>query len=461
VDASVLEWCKRLVACRSVTNEGTREIIELCARELLAPRAIQAQLLPSANEGAAHVNLIARIKGRESDAAPLVFNTHLDTVPPGDLSLWSECGGDPFAPAVKDGRIYGLGAADTKLDFIAKVFALSATPPPRRDVYLVATFGEEHGMVGAREMAEAGILPHGGLAFVGEASHLQVITAHKGFMVFDLSLHFTPEKLAEPAKAERIVVTGKSAHSSTPALGRNALRIALEHVRDNPMMRVVTIAGGDAVNKVPSRCEMIVTGVTAEMLSGASAITNDNAASADEVIPYEILAVLLRFIEELQQFTDKAGLPEPDYAAPALTCNPGVLRTEGDRLKLEFELRPPPAMALGEVRAGVRRVLAEIDQEFSGLSAELTERRANPGFRSRLDSATVELAMGALAAAGLPLDLGVKAGCTEAGIYAAAGLHPVVFGPGVATGVIHAPNEYNLIADVEGALRFYTQLLAL
>ena len=32
-------------------------------------------------------------------------------------------------------------------------------------------------MGGAREMTEAGLLPRGGLAFVGEASHLQVITA--------------------------------------------------------------------------------------------------------------------------------------------------------------------------------------------------------------------------------------------------------------------------------------------
>jgi len=460
VDDSVLEWCKRLVACRSVTNEGTREIVELCARELLAPRGLGAQLLPSASEGGEHVNLIARIKGRESDATPLVFNTHLDTVPAGELSLWTECGGDPFAPVVKEGRIYGLGAADTKLDFIAKAFALTATPSPRRDVYLVATFGEEHGMVGAREMADSGMLPRNGLAFVGEASHLQVITAHKGFVVYDLALGFTPQKLAEPAKAERIVIEGKSAHSSTPALGRNAIRIALESVWDNPRMQVATIAGGDAVNKVPSRCEMIVAGGTAGTAADASQAKIANGAEIDEVIPRETLMVLLRFIQELQQFTDKAGQPEPDYAAPTLTCNPGVLRTDGDRLKLEFELRPPPSMAVDEVRDGVRRVLTKIEKDLN-VSAELTERRANPGFRSPLDSTTVELAMGALAAAALPLDVGVKAGCTEAGIYAAAGLHPVVFGPGIATGIIHAPNEYNLIADIEGAIRFYTQLLAL
>ena len=462
MDASVLEWCKRLVACRSVTSEGTREIIELCVQELLAPLGIESQLLPSVNEGAAQVNLIARIKGRESDAAPLVLNTHLDTVPPGDLSLWSECEGDPFKPVVKDGRrIYGLGAADTKLDFVAKVFALSATPVPRRDVYLAATFGEEHGMVGAREMAETGILPRGGLAFVGEASHLQVITAHKGFMVFELTLRFTPQRLAQPAKAERIIFNGRSAHSSTPALGSNAIRMALEALSNDPALQVATIAGGDAVNKVPSRCEMIVASVGAGMVPEASRVANDDAATADEVIPRETLAGLLRFIEELQQFTDTAGQAESDYASPTLTCNPGVLRTEGDRLKLEFELRPPPAMALDEVRLGLRLVAEKIEKKLGGVNMELNERRANPGFRSPLDSATVELAMGALSAASLPLDAGVKAGCTEAGIYAAAGLRPVVFGPGIATGIIHAPNEYNLLADIEGAIRFYTQLLAL
>ncbi|HEX4211008.1 MAG TPA: M20/M25/M40 family metallo-hydrolase [Candidatus Binataceae bacterium] len=459
VDASVLEWCKRLIACSSVTNEGTRKIVDLCARELLAPRGIEASLLPSVSEGSEHVNLIARIKGRESNVAPLVLNTHLDTVPPGDLPFWSACEGDPFAPVVKDGRIYGLGAADTKLDFIAKVFALSATTPPRREVYLVATFGEEHGMVGAREMAAAALLPRGGLAFVGEASHLQVITAHKGFMVFELTLPFTPQKLAQPVKLEGVVFTGKSAHSSTPALGRNAIRLALESVHDNPAMQVAAIAGGDAVNKVPSRCEMTVAGLAASALAGAS----PKAAAAETVkaIPRETLMALLQFIKELQQFTDNAAPPEPDYAAPALTCNPGVLRSQDDRLKLEFELRPPPAMPLDEVRTGVRWVLAGIEKMLSGAGVELTELRANPGFRSPLDSATVELAMAALAAAALPLDTGVKAGCTEAGIYAAAGLRPVVFGPGIATGVIHAPNEYNLIEDVEGAIRFYSQLLIL
>jgi acetylornithine deacetylase/succinyl-diaminopimelate desuccinylase-like protein len=67
--------------------------------------------------------------------------------------------------------------------------------------------------------------------------------------------------------------------------------------------------------------------------------------------------------------------------------------------------------------------------------------------------------MAAMARAGLPLETGVKAGCTEAGVYAAAGLKPVVIGPGPSVGVIHAPNEYNLLTEVDAAVRFYRALL--
>jgi acetylornithine deacetylase/succinyl-diaminopimelate desuccinylase-like protein len=104
-------------------------------------------------------------------------------------------------------------------------------------------------------------------------------------------------------------------------------------------------------------------------------------------------------------------------------------------------------------------VVEEISRTAVGMSVTLGEKRANPGFRAAAASETVEIAMGALAGAGLALSSGVKSGCTEAGIYAAAGLAPVVIGPGPSTGVIHAPNEYNFLSDVEGAVRFYRALL--
>jgi acetylornithine deacetylase/succinyl-diaminopimelate desuccinylase-like protein len=459
MEENVLSWCKRLIGCPSVTSEGTRAIAEMCARDLLSPRGIKARLLPSAIEGDSQVNLIATIKGSDSTVAPLVLNTHLDTVPPGDNALWTECGGNPFDATISAERIYGLGAADTKLDFIAKVMAI-AYGTPRRDVFLVGTFGEEHGLVGAKEIAQAGLLPHGALAFVGEPSRLEVITAHKGLMVFELTVRFEPQRLdSVQAVCSRTIFEGRSAHSSTPALGRNAIRSALNELAATPGTRVLSITGGDAVNKVPARCEVVIAGDTAPIAGAVQA--EGTGSTLREVIPLQAIAVLARFVAALQDFADRTGPPESDYAPPTLTCNPGKIRSAPGSVTLEFELRPPPALALDVVRRDLAQI---VDDEFSSLAEvgiEVVERRANPGFRSALEDETVEVAMAALARAGLPLESGVKAGCTEAGIYAAAGLKPVVFGPGPSTGVIHAPNEYNLIRDVDGAIRFYRELLQL
>jgi acetylornithine deacetylase/succinyl-diaminopimelate desuccinylase-like protein len=460
MDAALLDWCRRLIACRSVTHEGTRQIAALCAAEMLAPAGITARLIPSAREGGEQVNLVAAIRGHDPSQRPIVLNTHLDTVPPGAPELWTACGGDPFSARIDGDRVYGLGAADTKLDLAAKVFALGAVGAPRRDVYLVGTFGEEHGLTGAKEIVEAAILPAGAMVFVGEPSRMEVVTAHKGLMMFELTLGFTPLRVDEPMQVRRLRFAGKAAHSSTPALGVNAIEIALEAMAINLKHNLVAIAGGTAVNVVPARCDVVAaTDAALDIpIGGAIESVSVNQPIA-EVVPFEVVTTMLRFTTALRTYADRGGGDEPDYAPPTLTCNPGVIRSEPGSMKLEFELRPPPGLALDEVRAGVARVAAEISRSAAGVSVKLSEKRANPGFRARAASATVEQAMGALANAGLELKSGVKAGCTEAGIYATAGLEPVVIGPGPSTGVIHAPNEYNFLSDVEAAVRFYRALL--
>ena len=443
-----------------MTAEGTRRIAELCATEMLAPAGIAARLIPSTHEGSDQVNLIATIRGRDSSLRPIVLNTHLDTVPPGAPELWTACGGDPFTARIDGDRIYGLGAADTKLDLAAKLFALMAVGAPRRDVYLVGTFGEEHGLTGAKEIVETALLPTGAMAFVGEPSRLEVVTAHKGLMMFEVKLGFTPLRVDEPMQARRLAFAGKAAHSSTPALGVNAIDVALKAAAINLKLNLAAISGGTAVNVVPARCDVVVaTDAALDFpVGGAVESTAVNSPIA-EIIPPEVVTTAIRFIAALRKYADSGGSDEPDYAAPTLTCNPGVIRSTSGSMTLEFELRPPPGLALDEVRAGVARVAGEISRTAVGVSVGLGEKRANPGFRAAAASETVEIAMGALAGAGIALNSGVKSGCTEAGIYAAAGLEPVVIGPGPSTGVIHAPNEYNFLSDIEAAVRFYRALL--
>jgi len=204
---------------------------------------------------------------------------------------------------------------------------------------------------------------------------------------------------------------------------------------------------------------VVATEAALDPLVGGAIEATDFDRSVADIIPPEVVTTTIRFIAALRKYADSGGSAESDYAPPTLTCNPGVIRSASGSMTLEFELRPPPGLALDDVRTGVARVVEEISRTAAGVSVALGEKRANPGFRAAAASETVEIAMGALASAGLELNSGVKAGCTEAGIYAAAGLEPVVIGPGPSTGVIHAPNEYNFLSDVEAAVRFYRALL--
>ena len=348
MDPALLEWCRRLVACRSVTAEGTRQIAEVCASEMLAPAGITARLIASTREGAEQVNLVASSRGREASLRPIVLNTHLDTVPPGAPELWTACGGDPFTARVDGDRIYGLGAADTKLDLAAKVFALTAIRTPRRDVHLIGSFGEEHGLTGAREIVEAAILPAGALALVGEPSRLEVITAHKGLMVFELRLGFTPLRIDEPTQVRRMTFAGKAAHSSTPALGVNAIEIALQAMAINPKLNLAAISGGTAVNVVPARCDVVVaTDAALDVPIGGATQTENFDGRIAEIIPLEVITMTTRFIAALRRYADSNGGEEPGYSAPTLTCNPGVIRSASGSMTLEFELRPPTGPRAG------------------------------------------------------------------------------------------------------------------
>ena len=456
VDPVIATMCQRMIAIPSVTGEGTQAIVEFCAGELLAPHGIDARSVVSVKEGSTQVNLVAFVAGRNREATPLVLNTHLDTVPAGDPALWTQCREKPFEASIHGDRIYGLGAADTKLDFVAKAFALAQCGVPGRDVWLLGTFGEEHGLVGAKELAASGMLPRGAIAMVGEPSHLQIITAHKGLMAYELSIEFSPARVADEIEVRKTFHVGKAAHSSTPTLGENAITKALRTISLVPDLRVVSIDGGDAVNKVPARCEVVVAAESPALLD---TIHGQVIGRTTRIIPVQAISAVSRFIQALNYFAQSAGPAEPDYAPPTLTSNLGVINTRDNRIVIQFELRPPPSLALGLVRDGVEAIAGTLADSYAGLTVQLIEKRANPGFRSSGGSEAVELGMAALARAHLPMESGVKAGCTEAGVYAAVGLQPIVFGPGPSTGVIHAPNEYNLLSEVEGAVRFYRALL--
>lgn len=82
---------------------------------------------------------------RFGDSDPLfAFAGHSDVVPPGPLERWRS---PPFAPTVREGVLYGRGAADMKGSLAAMVTAcerfLAACPQPRGSIAFLVTSDEE------------------------------------------------------------------------------------------------------------------------------------------------------------------------------------------------------------------------------------------------------------------------------------------------------------------------------
>ena len=134
--ADPLALARALIRCPSVTPEDAGAIDLLIAA--LTPLGFVCHEIRSASGGPEIRNLYAR----RGDRGPnFCFAGHTDVVPPG--SGWSV---DPFAAEVRDGRLFGRGAADMKggiACFVAAVARLLATGEPHGSISLLITGDEE------------------------------------------------------------------------------------------------------------------------------------------------------------------------------------------------------------------------------------------------------------------------------------------------------------------------------
>jgi acetylornithine deacetylase/succinyl-diaminopimelate desuccinylase-like protein len=447
-ETDLIDLARRMIHTPSVTTSGTRALAELLGKEVLSSTDLVWRLEPGDDPD--QVNLVA-VKGLGS-APPLLLNSHLDTVPPGEVSLWTECDGDPFHPTLRGGELYGLGAADAKLDWLCKALALRRWSGRRfsRGVIFVGTFGEERGLRGARALPH-----HPAAAWVGEPTELRVVTRHKGLLVVEVTARATRAAPEGSVSATRIVVRGRAAHSSTPDLGENAILGALDLARRRGL-RILAAHGGDAANKVPARCEL---DVAWQASASGSGIENTVIPKPPAPLAESLVHFLFDLASEQQRILALADLADPSFSPPGLTSNFGRVSAEGAHVEATLDFRCLP----GEPPDGVIQALerfADQQRRLRRLDVRIDVVRDNPPLHTPADAAIVRASLAALAALGRPLNLGAKAGCTEAGIYAAAGIPSVVFGPGRAAGNIHSPHEHVAVTELRGAVDFYARIIA-
>jgi succinyl-diaminopimelate desuccinylase len=128
-----------LIRCPSVTPRDAGAL-DVLAR-VLKPLGFACHRLHFEENGADPIdNLYARIGSGHPN---FCFAGHTDVVPPGDAALWRS---DPFAAEIRDGVLYGRGAADMKsaiAAFVAATERILTESKPRGSISLLITGDEE------------------------------------------------------------------------------------------------------------------------------------------------------------------------------------------------------------------------------------------------------------------------------------------------------------------------------
>jgi acetylornithine deacetylase len=249
--AEAIAHLRALVAFDSVSSHSNLPIIAHI-HSILTQHGIDSDVLPSPDGKKA--NLLARIGPLKKGG--VVLSGHTDVVPV-EGQQWDS---DPFTLTEKDGKLFGRGTSDMKtfiavcLTFAPLFKKLKLAKP----IYFCFSYDEEVGCLGVPHMLKhlAG-LPAPAYAIIGEPTMMQVVTAHKGVLSFETTVH------------------GLEWHSSQPHYGVNAVHIACDLVhflssmaqelsesgkqdpRFDPSFSTVhvgVIHGGTARNIIPKEC---------------------------------------------------------------------------------------------------------------------------------------------------------------------------------------------------------------
>ncbi len=237
--------CK-LIKCKSENTIHTEEAIAKCIKNIFEENNIRAYISYADNKRA---NVLARIKGKY-EGPTFLYNGHLDVVPVGEG--WSV---DPYGCVIKDGKLFGRGAADMKSGVSAMIYAailLNRTKNFHGEIFLVFNADEENVNLGMRHLLKNESI-NADYAIISEPSDLKICIAHKGVARY------------------RIKTKGIAGHAAFVTEPKNAINNMAEillklielskrvknksnDILGNASLSITKIWGGSAINIIPSEC---------------------------------------------------------------------------------------------------------------------------------------------------------------------------------------------------------------
>ncbi|RHW17483.1 M20/M25/M40 family metallo-hydrolase [Sphingomonas gilva] len=426
-----IELAKRSIGFRTVRGPGnqTPQFAAYLKQQLVAGGFAAEDVTVTPVDDTAY--LVARYRGTDSAAKPIVISGHMDVVEakPAD---WER---DPFTAVVENGYIYGRGATDMKLDIALAAATLvemkRAGFKPRRDIVLALSGDEETTMKTSAILAEQlrngemVLNIDGGGGLLGEDGKPQYFTigaAEKTYADFELS------------------VTNPGGHSSAPRKDNaiNQLAAALVRIgshRFTPQLSPIT----------KGYFEGIAPRQTPELGAAMRAFAADPADKA----AIETLAASPAYVGQIGT-TCVSTMVSGGHALNALP----------QRATANINCRIFPGVKPAAVMAELEKVAAEPAVTFKDVTEGSNPTDASP-LRPDL-TAAVKKALAGIRP-GVPVFPSMSAGASDSMWYRSVGVPSYGVSPlfiKESDDFSHGLNERTPIDNVPLAIRYYRSLLA-
>lgn len=339
-------------------------------------------------------NLVGRLAG-QGGGRSLIFNGHIDVVPPGDEKKWSR---DPWGSDIVDGRLYGRGSYDMKGGVAAFVAATRAICRAgiklNGRLELHSVVDEEGGGGGTRNLIEKGYLADA--VIVAEPSDGVIQPAEGGLSWL------------------RVTIFGRSAHA-----GWRYAQIYPQGRADAPESH-----GVNAIEK------------GMKFVNAVRELEREWALRKHHpLLPPGITTINPGVIH--------GGVGLGDNGLPIVTSNPAMIP---DVCVIDFDLKFLPTESIEQVRQEFEEFVdgfAKTDPWLKEHPPKLQWHLADidfPPVATPIEHPLVQAIKETRRRLDLPSKFSGFVAVTDAAFYAGAGVAPVIYGPSGAG--LHSEDEY-------------------
>lgn len=441
-----IQSCRKLIQFDCSPQHSTAEAVQFL-EQLAKDLGLFCEVQNEIQDGVPQSNILIRCQPFEIGDQEFLLQSHLDTADPGNFANWKKNSFNPFDAVIEQGHIYGLGAAEVKLDFLCKLKAMAQIKDQKfknLKPVLVGTFGEETGMQGALKLIRKNKI-NAKYALIGEPTDLKIVNSAKGFATVEIKIplslaeqKFKSEKaIAESYTTKSKIFSGKSAHSSTPQLGDSAALKMFDFVRKlKNEAFIFELDCGTRVNTIPNQ----------------AMIEFDETS----VVENSVTMKLKKLIDEMEVLQNQMKeILDPDFEPHFSTLSVGIVRTKSDHILIGGSCRILPSVT----QEVYEKWMNSFQTACVQLGVEFKLLDYKRPFRTPEDSVFVKAAQSELKKWGLDSRCYSIPSTNEASLFSRINIECLCLGAGKREGNVHTSNECVNIEDLERSSQFYFKMM--